>query len=308
MRLVGIDIDGTLAHDSGSSRHIGELKEGAREFLTLLRAKGYILGTWSCRPGYMVIDWLVKNNIHELFEYINDSPLVTDDRKALFHAYIDNRAVHFADNWATVIEQLDAIPYSPIYADTTFSSQNPDLMLRGTGISYLDRFREWRQYWPRPVAKRDALLTICSHAKPYAKSHIHASIRKALHDWRRLETTDYIHISNAGVIPTEAGNDYPFNSYDWDDRTANDEVRAALSKRMVDNLTWWKMQTEGKYERIFVYLRDGKTRRAALEVLPEAIFVEVKKADLPYVLEPDADDCLAARINLNLLISKMENL
>jgi hypothetical protein len=313
-KVIGIDVDGTLAPESGDPSFIAPPYSTTKRLLAILKATGYVVCIWSCRPTYMIKRWLCENSLDKFVYYVNESPLPADDRKLLFHVYIGNDALRYCgeDHIPDLLAELRS-RYYPDYGarDTEFCDQTPHLMLRGTGHRFLQEFSEhWKTLWEFSH-KKICLLTICSHAKPYSKSYIHLSIRKALYEAGLLEPfLQYAHISNAGIVPTEAGLDYPYNSYDWDNSTAGETVVTALRKKMTDDLSEWYKLFGIHYSKIVVYLRaPGNTSEAASIALNgKASFVFVKKEDLPYAFPSDPDDCLTIERNLENLTKTIKQL
>lgn len=305
MKVIAVDIDGTLAAPSSDPRVIAKPSPVCEFLLRALRQHGYTVCIWTCRATYVAEAWLQEHGLRHYVDYVNDSPLPADDRKLPFHAYIGDDAVHFTHNsndLYALIKDLESRQY-PDYGmpDTEFTSHKPGLMLRGVGQRYLDEFaHHWKTLWPQRAAKPVCLLTICSHAKPYFKSYIHMSIRKSLHHTGLLDDIEYAHISNAGIIPSDAGDSYPYDSYDWNNALASPYVVELLRKKMRADLTYWDENFAHNYSAVVVYLRaPGNTSEIAREALGDkAQYCFVPPEALPWALQHDADDCLTLPRNL----------
>ncbi|UPT53311.1 hypothetical protein [Synechococcus phage Yong-L2-223] len=286
-----------------------------------LHTAGFVLCTWSCRADSVVEKWLDEHNISDIFTFINDSPHPSDSGKRHFDLIVDDTAFRWRNDVDVIGDLLDAansIPDGPRNLgerDVDFSDRNPKVWYQGTGRMFQDHFeRKWKNAWEakkaiynhRPVA----FMTICSHAKPYSKSHIHASLRKALYDWGLLDTLDYIHISGAGITPSEAEMVYPFNAYDGDYMEATENAKAYLREVLERRLKEWLAEYSEPYEKIVVYLKPTGNTASAVEALirdtqdPRITFVKAQgglKYRLPYALTHDPDDCLLHEKNLRAL-------
>ena len=168
---------------------------------------------------------------------------------------------------------------------------------------FLGMFKnDWKKYWPADANNDTALLTTCSHAKPYAKSFIHQTIRKSLHEIGKLDTVDICHISAAGTIVSKRGFEYPYNAYDGDYSNASNELRAELTAKIYYDLSWWRDNVSHLYTKIVVYLREGsssiKAATAAFEGLKKVKIIPVTPETVPFALENDPDDCLTLDKNL----------
>lgn len=315
MAVIGIDLDGTLAKftkwEGGAI--VGAPDPGMVHVLQEIQMLGHIVCIWTTRPDYVARNWLQQHELGHLVHCVNTSPYPSESGKASFDAYIGDDAITWENNPHEVMHRVKALPREfTIERDRAFSSHNPKPYLAGVGQAYVDMFeRHWRDAWRRHrSANTTAFVTICSHAKPYSKSFIHSSIRAYLHDLDVLNTVDYVHISNAGLVPASAEMDYPFNAYDWDGTlcTVEDTAyhKAAIERRLKEWLSTYTQQ----YTRIVFYLRDGgNTHSVARLVLGD---VRDDRCDLVSALDgpdyrldfaamKDPDDCLTHRRNLNKL-------
>lgn len=179
---------------------------------------------------------------------------------------------------------------------------------------YIDMFEQaWRDAWTlaMPCGKPTALLTICSHAKPYSKSFIHSTIRKQLHDIRVLDSTMYAHISTAGIIPSDAEMTYPFNAYDHDGSQMTEEAKRYFSEITYKRIWDWLQLYSNDFEKVIFYLRgEGKTFNAAASAVADTaitnavvIGADMNVLELPWAALPDVDDCLTSDKNLTRLCS-----
>lgn len=314
--VIGVDLDGTLATYSGfvSAEYIGPPNADMANMVRKLSDEGHTVCIWTTRATYLVRKWLEQAGLIDYIAHINESPYPTDDRKCSFDFYIGDEAIAYKGDVSAVMRELERRPHwqssgatpDSFNADTGFSSRAPALYYQGVGRRYVDMFeQEYRKLWANRPQQGRAFLTICSHAKPYSKSYIHTSIRHALHQRGFLANTDYIHISNAGLIPSEAEAVYPFCAYDWNGAECTEEDtryhKAALERRLHD----WLIEYGGRYDRIVCYLRAGGNTCTVMQKLVQRYRVELVAVPVcpaaEYAATPDPDDCLADPGNLQLL-------
>jgi hypothetical protein len=315
--VIGVDLDGTLAQytEFNGAEHIGPLNPNMARLIRSIAEQGHTVCLWTTRATYLVRKWLKANELDDVVSYVNDSPYPTDDRKCSFDFYIGDEAITYRGDSDAVLRELTRHPHwAPVFGvpdsnfepDRAFANRSPQLYFKGVGRRYVDMFEtEYRKLWADRKLQRRAFLTICSHAKPYSKSYIHTSIRRALHQRSFLNDTDYIHISNAGLIPSEAETDHPFCAYDWDGSECSvEDVRyhkAAMERRLHD----WFIEYGRHYERIVCYLRAGGNTGTVMQHIAERYRVELVLAvpvESPdYMALPDLDDCLADPANLQTL-------
>jgi hypothetical protein len=127
-----------------------------------------------------------------------------------------------------------------------------------------------RAYEPK---KQVALFTVCSYAKPYSMSFIHTDIRQALLREGLLEKIDYIHVSNAGIIPHEAERWYPAVAYDWNNEHIKDDplLQRALRLQIKDRLVKFLGAFDGSWpmRRIWYFRTNSNTYKVVMEVLSD---------------------------------------
>jgi len=127
---VAIDFDGTIAKYDGwkGYRHFGELIDGAKEAISVLREQGFKVIIYSTRGTIELEDYLNHNGIE--YDYININPEVTTQNpgKPYADVYIDDRAFHFTGDWVDTIQQLMAIEYGelPVEVPATPAEQSKE--------------------------------------------------------------------------------------------------------------------------------------------------------------------------------------
>jgi hypothetical protein len=327
MAVIGIDIDGTLSKGGEwqGGDYIPAPDARMAALVAELATRGHRLFAWTCRADYVVSKWLAEHNLIQYFEGVNYSPYPTESGKASFDFYIGDEAIRWDENPKRILKliHINSVGKGPADFDRDhfFSSHNPKPYLAGVGVAYVDQFEEhWKAAWDRhqQSGKTVAFLTICSHAKPYSKSFIHTSIRAALFREGYLGACDYIHISNAGIIPASAEMDYPFNAYDWNGDLCTPKVKQYHIEAIKRRFTEWLRMKDCSYDRIIVYLREGGNTigavRAALQEFESGashrlwstkVTVVAASADEEhypqFVQTRDPDDCLTSAGNLHHL-------
>lgn len=176
----------------------------------------------------------------------------------------------------------------------------------GTSKSHVDRFdteyvKLWENFEPK---SRVCLLTTCSHAKPYAKSYIHMKIRERLYDACLLDQVQIVHVTNAGLIPEQFSDVYPFCAYDWDDRLATQEERMYYVERAKVRLE--NLMALGLFDTFVTYFNPDDDNLIYLNDLKGIANIAVERKDaLPWEVDPDVDTCLTAVTNLNKLVGAL---
>jgi len=145
------------------------------------------------------------------------------------------------------------------------------LYLRGVGRRYLS---EWpfneahdkllREYEPAR-RYRLGLFLPCAYGKPYSQSYIHYLIRTVTAPYVRSGLAHEIILTNAGVVPRELDEHWPYTAYDWNPHMETPEVRACyrrtLKRRILDYLNAFS----DYYEGFAAYLRWDSDSWAALQ-------------------------------------------
>jgi len=100
------------------------------------------------------------------------------------------------------------------------------------------------------------VLTVCSWAKPYSQSWIHTEIRRQL---------NYVHVSNAGVVPHEFERVYPFTAYDWNNAYMEPAMAKPLRKMIDERFKafWSSFGTHWNY--VVPYFRSNSNTWKVLE-------------------------------------------
>jgi hypothetical protein len=101
--IACVDFNGVLDAYTGwhGSEHFDPPREGAREFLASLRARGYRLVIFTSRYDRDVWAWLESYALHDLVDEVTD-------RKPAAHVFIDDRAVCFRGDFAATLRDVEA--------------------------------------------------------------------------------------------------------------------------------------------------------------------------------------------------------
>ncbi len=181
--------------------------------------------------------------------------------------------------------------------------------LRGVGINYLlhPYFNVWHDYiikvYEKPKIKKYLLFLPCSYKKPYSKSSTHKAIINALLKLRKYPKIHQVMISNAGIIPREFENCYPFNAYDWEEWKETEDVKKDYYKVTYQRVLNY-LNTH-KYSKYFVFLKpDSLSYKAVMDA--------AKKLEIDFVDCIDKEKYqkvkdLKNRVLLNDLVVKIKN-
>lgn len=141
--------------------------------------------------------------------------------------------------------------------------------LTGVGERYLTHphFEVWQDYlvrwYQKPKEKRMVLFLPCSYKKPYSESKTHKKIIATLSELNAREIVHEVMLSNAGVVPREFENLYPFNSYDWDEGLETEEIKKRYIEVTAERIRKY-LQTH-RYEKILCFLKYDSESYKALE-------------------------------------------
>ena len=154
------------------------------------------------------------------------------------------------------------------------------LYLRGVGARYLtghpfdDGFqRILREYKPPRAAV--ALILPCSYGKPYSQSYIHYLIRRAIA--RHIANGDVheIIVTNAGVVPRELDEHWPYTAYDWNPAHETPEIRECYKKVLAQRLQAYIQKHRNHYKAWAAYLRWDSDSWAALQEAAKRLGMDI---------------------------------
>lgn len=153
--------------------------------------------------------------------------------------------------------------------------------LRGVGLRYLTNkyFEEGfkkliSEYKPKKKHKV-GLIIPCSYGKPYSQSFIHYFLRRAIADYIISGAVHEIIVTNAGVVPRELDEYWPYCAYDWNPKYENEEIKRlyieVLAKRLKAYITTFK----DYYHRFAAYLRWDSDSWCAVQIVSKELGIEI---------------------------------
>ena len=144
------------------------------------------------------------------------------------------------------------------------------VFLKGVGKENLVHpyFNVWHDYivkvYQPPSIKKYALFLPCASRKPYSKSKTHRAIISRLMRLKDYAKIHQIMISNAGVIPREFENEYPFTSYDWEEWRETEEIQKEYYEVTRERLENYLREKKKRYKVFFAYLKPDSLSYKAL--------------------------------------------
>jgi len=154
--------------------------------------------------------------------------------------------------------------------------------LKGTSETFLihPHFEIWQDYlvrWYSPPSQKDILLFLpCSYKKPYSTSKTHKRIIEIL---RRIPKSERVHevmISNAGVVPREFEDMYPFNAYDWDEKKETLELKKRYVEVTSERIKRFLKAHKRHYKKILCFLKYDSESYKALKIACDSLKLEFK--------------------------------
>ena len=121
-KTIAVDFDGTLCDHEYPS--IGQPKPGGAEALRLFKSLGYRILIYTCRtcrwhedifgddPDQPVMQ---RSRVLDMVDWLKDNNMVYDEiddgtrGKPLADFYIDDKAIHFSDNWKDIMEGISSV-------------------------------------------------------------------------------------------------------------------------------------------------------------------------------------------------------
>ena len=153
--------------------------------------------------------------------------------------------------------------------------------LRGVGLRYLVNkyFEEgFKKIISSYKPKRKyivGLIIPCSYGKPYSQSFIHYFIRKAISDFIIKGYVHEIIVTNAGVIPRELDEYWPYCSYDWNPMYETEEIKELYIQVLVKRLKAYIETFKDYYEYFAAYLRWDSDSWRAVEIVSKSLGIKI---------------------------------
>jgi len=201
------------------------------------------------------------------------------------------------------------------------------LYLRGVGLDYLvnDAFEEgFRRLLSDYKPKRRYRLGLfipCSYGKPYSQSYIHYLMRRAIAPWLREGLVHEIILTNAGIVPRELDEYWPYVAYDWNPAKETEEVRKCYRRVLASRIEGYLKAFRGYYGAFAAFLRWESDSWAALKAAASRLGLEVpnlaprsvpaeevREAGLGLGYDEDPDIVLVTPTALQALRRGLENL
>ena len=190
----------------------------------------------------------------------------------------------------------------PIFVNKDFIGIN------GVGIQQLmhPHFEEWFKYiiteYEPPEPPKIGIFIPCSVIKPYYNSPIHKIINKILDQYDNIHK---IVISNAGIIPYEFSDFYPFNSYDWNPQFETEEIKNKYIELTVNRLTDFFNKHSVKYQKFVSYFRPDAEELIALKITSQITEINIVHIDANI---KDCDNILSDTSDRDLILTIEHNL
>ncbi|WFO75695.1 DUF5591 domain-containing protein [Desulfurococcaceae archaeon MEX13E-LK6-19] len=153
--------------------------------------------------------------------------------------------------------------------------------LRGVGLKYLvnkyfeEGFKKILTNY-RPKKKYIVGLIIpCSYGKPYSQSYIHYFIRKAIKDFILKEYVHEIIVTNAGVVPRELDEYWPYCAYDWNPKYETNEIKKMYTKVLASRLKTYIETFREYYTQFAAYLRWDSDSWKAVEIVSNELGIKI---------------------------------
>ncbi len=153
--------------------------------------------------------------------------------------------------------------------------------LRGVGLKYLlhPAFEEgYRKILDKykPMKKYKLLLILpCSYGKPYSQSYIHYFLLKTIKETGYYEQIHQLIVTNAGVVPRELDEYYPYVAYDWNPQYETLEIKEKYVEVLAKRLKGYLEKFKDYYENIAAYLRWNSDSYRAVRVVEKELGIQI---------------------------------
>ena len=176
--------------------------------------------------------------------------------------------------------------------------------LNGVGKAQLihPHFEIWQSYFKEDYIIKEITKTIiflpCAAIKPYYNSPIHRAFNEVIDKYKNIQK---IIISNAGIIPYEFCDRYPFDSYDWNPLFETDKIKKEyieiISKRIFGFFNTKKINDHIKF---VSYLRNDSESLKSLELAFNKLGFNLEVTKISGKLHKTADTDLLLILDENL--------
>ena len=176
--------------------------------------------------------------------------------------------------------------------------------LNGVGKDQLNHphFEIWQKYVKENYKIKEDIKIIlflpCAAIKPYYNSPIHRMFNDVIEKYKNIQR---FVISNAGIIPYEFCDRYPFDSYDWNPLFETDKIKQEyieiISKRIFDFFNSKKINNNIKF---ISYLRNDSESLKSLEIAFNKLNFNLEIIEISGKLHKTADTDLLLILEENL--------
>lgn len=206
-----------------------------------------------------------------------------------------------------------------------FLDENELIFLKGVGEEYTDNpifnlaHKKIIDEYKPPISGKIGLFTVCSWGKPYRQSYIHYFILKSLIKANLFDKLQLIIVTNAGVIPYELIDNYPYFAYDWDPALETPEIKRIYIEVLTKRLKDYLLSKKKFYRSFCCYLRHESESYQSIRNIEKQLILEipnlsihekkiaqeeVSQVSLNYY--EDHDLVLIVRRNLDHLVKKLK--
>ena len=155
------------------------------------------------------------------------------------------------------------------------------IFLKGVGKEYTDNpifnsaHKKIIDDYKPSVSGKIGLLTVCSWGKPYRQSYIHYFMLRSLIKAKLFDKLQLIIVTNAGVVPYELSDNYPYFAYDWDPLLETPEIKKIYIEVLTERLREF-LQVKKKYYSSFVcYLRHQSESYQAIQNIEQELKIKI---------------------------------
>ncbi len=175
--------------------------------------------------------------------------------------------------------------------------------LNGVGKTQLihPHFKIWQSYFKEDYKIKENTKAIifvpCAAIKPYYNSPIHRAFNELIDKFKNIQK---IVVSNAGVIPYEFCDKYPFDSYDWNPLYETEKIKQdyieITSQRIYDFFNGKII----KEIRFISYLRNDSESLKSIEKAFKKLNIDLEIIKISGKLHKTADTDLLLILEENL--------
>jgi predicted RNA-binding protein len=172
---------------------------------------------------------------------------------------------------------------------------------------HFEKWHKWIIKEYRPPPNKIAVFVACAAIKPYYNSPIHKAFNKILNQFQ----THKIVISNAGIIPYEFADCYPFNCYDWNPAYETAGIKERYREVTKQRLRNYLRVHYGSYAAFIAYLDPNSESLKVLKEVSEKRKIDLRVVEIEDMCLPptsDQDLVLAYPKNLERLKSILEGI